>query len=52
MTTVRDDHAESAFWDANDPRSADERPCWTSTAEELPLRPEVVSLQRWLDLNA
>lgn len=52
MPAVYDDHAESAFWDADAYRFAEEYPGETPSDEELAVRPEVISLQRWLDLNA
>jgi hypothetical protein len=52
MPAIYDDHAEAAFWDAESVRSLDEFLSWTDAEEELVMRPEVVSLERWLDLNA
>lgn len=51
MPAVYDDHAESAFWDAEANHVAEALPVETPE-EELMVRPEVISLQRWLDLNA
>ena len=56
MPAVYDDHAESAFWNAPlsvvRPSVATESGQRSTDEEELVVRPEVVSLQRWLDLNA
>ena len=52
MTAVNNGHEESAFWDAEAEHSLDESPSWSAPEEELALRPEAVTLERWLDLNA
>jgi hypothetical protein len=52
MPAVYDDHAEAAFWDADGARFLDEFLSWADSEEELVVRPEAVSLERWLDLNA
>ena len=52
MPAVYEDHAEAAFWDADTVRALVEFLSWADAEEELVMRPEVVSLERWLDLNA